>query len=101
VLPSRWEAAPLVAREAMACARSVVMSDIPVARETIPPDAGAIVDAADSGQLATAVAARLTDPNQADAEGRRGRIYAQENFDATVWERRMSDLYEAVRGHRA
>ncbi len=68
VLPSRWEAMPLVLLEAMASGRSVVATDVGGVREALPSDAG-IVEIGDAGALAAELLARLRSTDLADAEG--------------------------------
>jgi glycosyltransferase involved in cell wall biosynthesis len=94
-IPSRWEAgAPLVAREAMACGRSVVMSDVPGAREDVPAGAGALPAVGDSSALSVAIADRLLDPLRAQREGECGRAYAESHLSVGLSTQRMAALYE-------
>jgi glycosyltransferase involved in cell wall biosynthesis len=93
-VPSRWEAGlPLVAREAMACARSVVMSDVPGAREDLPHAAGSIVAMDDVDGLADALVTRLRDPDLADREGEVGGAHAAGHFDIAVTSERVAQMY--------
>ncbi|WP_067831351.1 glycosyltransferase family 4 protein [Actinomadura kijaniata] len=94
VLPSRWEGLPLVALEAMAVGRSVVASAIPGLVEVVPSGAGVLVPVADPAELAGAVAARLADPELADAEG----AAAAEASGAFDVEATLSLLAEVTRG---
>jgi glycosyltransferase involved in cell wall biosynthesis len=96
VAPSRYEGMALVPLEAMARARSVVASDIPANRESVPIGAGAAVDAQDPAALATAVADRLSDSFLVEREGRAGRVYVQARHDARVASERLVGLYADV-----
>ena len=61
VVPSRWEGMALVPLEAMACARSVVATDVNGVIDSVPPDAGAVVVLDDLPALVAALVARLED----------------------------------------
>ena len=97
VLPSRWEGMSLVPLEAMACARSVVATDVSGAREAIGDDAGVVVAAGDLDGLAEAVAERLKDPSLADAEGRTGRSRVEALFDMRRTTEAVAALYAEVK----
>jgi glycosyltransferase involved in cell wall biosynthesis len=76
VLPSRWEGLSLVLLEAMACGRSVVVSDVPGLGEALGPGTGECVPAEDPAALAEAVGERLLDRPVCDAEGSRAARHA-------------------------
>ncbi|HEX9350564.1 MAG TPA: glycosyltransferase [Gaiellaceae bacterium] len=97
VLPSRWEGMSLVPLEAMACARSVVATDVSGTREAIGREAGAVVAPGDLGGLAEAVAERLRDPSRADAEGRAGRSRVEASFDLRQTTEAVAALYSQLR----
>lgn len=80
VLPSRAEGMALVPLEAMACGRSVVAFDVEGVAHSLG-DAGEVVPAGDTKALAQAIALRLSDPELAAAEGKRGRQRAETLFD--------------------
>ena len=63
VQPSRWEAMSLSLLEAMARGRSVVVTDVPGAPETLADVEGAVVPVEAPGRLATGIADRLLDPS--------------------------------------
>ncbi|MCW2843929.1 MAG: wecA 1 [Nocardioides sp.] len=79
-VPSRWEGMALAPLEAMASSRSLVASDVVGIEGSLPPSAGALVAPGETDDLADALAARLADPELADAEGRRGRAHVESNF---------------------
>lgn len=102
VLPSRWEAGlSLVAMEAMACARSVVATEVAGMREGLAQGCGAVV-AIDAVQpLADAVAERLAAPELADREGTAGRRRVEQRYDVRAASERMAELYEQTLERRA
>jgi glycosyltransferase involved in cell wall biosynthesis len=69
VLPSRYETNPLAVLEAMACARSVVVSDVPSVCEPLPAGSTAAVPVDDGDAVAEAIVLRLADPARAAREG--------------------------------
>ena len=76
-VPSRWEGMALVPLEAMACARSVVASDVTGIAESVPAGAGAMVPPAAPDELAEALALRLSDPQLCEDEGWTGRAHVE------------------------
>lgn len=79
--PSRWEGMSLSLLEALAAARSVVVTDVPGMREVVVDGVGAVVPPDDTEALASALAARLGDPDRADAEGAAGRARVESHHD--------------------
>ncbi|ANZ41966.1 glycosyl transferase [Lentzea guizhouensis] len=99
VLPSRAEGMALVPLEAMACGRSVVAFDVEGVRQSIG-DAGEVVPAGDVTALAQAIALRLTDRELAAAEGKRGRLRAENLFDRERMTDRIVTLTEQLLSRR-
>lgn len=97
VVPSRWEGMALVPLEAMARARSVVVTDVAGAREQVPAGAGEVVPVADAPVLAHAVAARLGGAVDADAEGRTGRAHVAAHHDLAVSTARVTEACQGLR----
>ncbi|MEU7476210.1 glycosyltransferase [Lentzea sp. NPDC042327] len=95
VLPSRAEGMALVPLEAMACGRSVVAFDVEGVRQSLG-DAGEVVPAGDVDALAHAIALRLTDRELAAAEGKRGRVRAENLFDRERMTDRIVTLTEKL-----
>ena len=79
-LPSRWEGMSLTMLEGMAAGRSIIISDVPGAREAVREGAGAVVPVEDHVALSEALIKRLTEPGLAEAEGREARRLAEELF---------------------
>jgi glycosyltransferase involved in cell wall biosynthesis len=100
VTSSRWEGMALVPIEAMAHARSVVATDVPGIRETVPAGAGAIVAVGDGGALARQIAVRLADVTSADAEGRLGRQHVEAHHDRARAAASIAELYASVLDRR-
>lgn len=94
-VPSRWEGMSLGMLEAMATGRSLVVTDVPGAREAMK-GAGAIVPPDDPKALAAAIAVRLLDPAKRQSEGAAGAERARHNHDLRETLSRMADLSEAV-----
>jgi glycosyltransferase involved in cell wall biosynthesis len=100
VVPSRWEGMALVPLEAMACARSVVATDVNGAVDSVPSGAGAIVPRDDPGALTQALASRLEDQAQARDEGWRGRSHVELHHDVATSARELARVYLRLVGAR-
>ena len=97
VLASRWEAGlALAPLEAMACARPVVVTDVPGAREFLPPRhvPFAVVPLADPGALAAAVVRLLADPAVGRALGEQARAHVRRHHDVRHVVERMYTVYD-------
>jgi glycosyltransferase involved in cell wall biosynthesis len=81
VQPSRWEGLSLTVLEAMATARSLVVTDVPGMAEAVAPGTGAVVAADDDDALVEAVVRRLTEAGLADEEGRVARRAVERDHD--------------------
>ena len=82
--------------EAAACARPVVVGDSGGARESlVDGETGLLVDGADVGAVADAVASLLEDPARAEAMGRAGRERVERAF---TWDRAAEQLAGWLRG---
>jgi glycosyltransferase involved in cell wall biosynthesis len=99
-IPSRWEGMALVPLEAMACARSVVATDVNGVLDSVPPEAGAIVDLDKPGALARALTVRLADENLAQEEGWRGRAQVELQHDVATSARELARVYLRLVGAR-
>jgi glycosyltransferase involved in cell wall biosynthesis len=93
--PSRWEGMSIVMLEAMACGRSLVMTDVDGAREAIDGN-GAIVPVEDVDALTRALAERLLDRARTAAEGREGRRRAETFHDLQSTADAVADVYADV-----
>ena len=100
VVPSRWEGMALVPLEAMACARSVVATDVNGVVDSVPPGAGAIVALDDSAGAGRGAGRRLDDPALAEEEGWRGRSHVETHHDVTTSARELARVYLRLVGAR-
>jgi glycosyltransferase involved in cell wall biosynthesis len=98
--PSRWEGMSLSLLEALAAARSVVVTDVPGMAEVVVDGVGAVVPPDDSQALASAIAARLGDPDRADAEGAAGRARVESHHDRRDQFDGIAALYEELLAER-
>ncbi len=93
--PSRWEGMSLSVLEALACARSVVVTDVPGMCE-VAEGVGAVVPERDPEALRAAVAERLRDRERADAEGAAGRARVEERHDLRGQLQGVRELYDEL-----
>ena len=100
VAPSRWDGMALVPLEAMACARSVVATDVNGIAESVPAEAGAVVALDDAAGLVTALVRRLRDPALADQEGWQGRAHVETHHDVATSTRELARVYLRLVGAR-
>lgn len=96
VQPSVWEGMPLSILEALATARSVVVSDIPGMRELVLCGGGAAVAHGDQRGLVEQVVRRLGDRAFADGEGRAGRALVESHHDIRQQHAAISRLYGEI-----
>jgi glycosyltransferase involved in cell wall biosynthesis len=102
VLPSRWEGMALAPLEALACARTVVLTDVDGARESLPPALAArcLVPPEDPVALAGAIAGLLTDPPLRAALGDQGRRHVLSTHDVRHTAEQVAALYRELLGAR-
>jgi len=100
VIPSRWEGMALVPLEAMACARSVVATDVNGVVDSVPPDAGEVVALDDPASLTRALVGRLQDEDLARDEGWQGRSHVEEHHDVATSARELARVYLRLVGAR-
>jgi glycosyltransferase involved in cell wall biosynthesis len=79
-VPSRWEGMSLGMLEAMATGRSIVITDVPGAREALS-GTGAVVPPEDPEALAAAIVERLLDRSQRAREGEAAAHRARASYD--------------------
>lgn len=94
-VPSRWEGMSLGMLEAMATGRSIVITDVPGAREALD-GAAAIVPTEDPPALAEAIARRLLDTPLREAEGSAAALRAREGHDLRETLRLVAELTQEV-----
>jgi glycosyltransferase involved in cell wall biosynthesis len=98
VAPSRWEGMALAPLEAMACGRSVVMTDVTGAAEIVPEGAGAILPVEDVDALSGALIVRLGDRSLVEREGRLGREHVEKHHSRTAAAASIAQVYADVLG---
>jgi glycosyltransferase involved in cell wall biosynthesis len=96
--PSRWEGMSFAMLEAMAAARSVVITDVPGARDALGQDSAAIVPLDDRRALAAAINVRLLNPAIADEEGTAARLRVERGHDLRNTTRGVAELYQSLLG---
>ena len=95
------EGLPGVFREALACERPVVASDVAGAPEiVIPGETGFLVPPGDAGSLAQAVSALLKDGDLRGDMGRRGRELVESRFSQEARARALEEYYWELLGSR-
>ncbi|MFJ1703978.1 glycosyltransferase [Kitasatospora sp. NPDC088346] len=99
VLPSRWEGMALAPLEAMATGRPVLISDVPGARECLPPGeaAAALVAPGDPAALAARMVRALTDPVGCERRGALARAHVVERHDIREVVRQVAAVYGSLR----
>ncbi|MGW7369341.1 glycosyltransferase [Streptomyces sp. NPDC054841] len=102
VVPSRWEGMALTPLEAMACARSVVVTDVGGARESLPPGQAlfCLTPPQDPYALATAVGDLLLNTPLRAALGRQGHQHVLSAHDVRHTAGAIADVYRDVAGVR-
>jgi glycosyltransferase involved in cell wall biosynthesis len=93
--PSRWEGMSFAMLETMAAARSLVMTDVPGARDALG-DGAAIVPLGDLRALAAAIGERLLDPALAGREGAAARARVERDHDVRDSTHAVAELYARV-----
>lgn len=95
-MPSRWEGMSLALLEALASARSVVVTDVSGMREVVSGGVGAVVPQDAPGALAEALVTRLSDTSVADHEGKLGRARVEDRHDLRVQHQDIENLYKEL-----
>ncbi|BFV56700.1 glycosyltransferase [Kitasatospora sp. CMC57] len=108
VLPSRWEGMALAPLEAMATARPVLLSDVPGARECLPPAllGTGLVEPENPAALAQMIVRALSDPIECERLGQLARERMSDHHDVRGVVRQVELLYrnllrDGVPGPRA
>ncbi|WP_263103187.1 glycosyltransferase, partial [Kitasatospora sp. DSM 101779] len=97
VLPSRWEGMALAPLEAMAAARPVLLTDVPGARECLPPGAAAPpVPPGDAAALAERLVEELADPVACAHRGGLARAHVADRHDVRSTVEQVEAVYRAV-----
>jgi glycogen(starch) synthase len=95
VLPSRQEPQGIVSLEAMACAKPVVAARVGGVPEIVlDGETGLLFPGGNAGALADSLQSLLSDPERAEALGRKGRARAEDHF---TWGRIADQYFEIYR----
>ena len=98
VLPSRWEGMALAPLEAMAAARPVLLTDVPGARECLPPGGAAHppVPPGDPVALAERLAGALADPDACARLGGPARAHVVRRHDVRQVVAQVEAVYRGL-----
>jgi glycosyltransferase involved in cell wall biosynthesis len=97
VMPSTAEAFGMMAIEAMACGKPIIVFDGTSLPEiTRAPDVGLAVPAANVDALAAAMRELAGSETQRHARGAAGRVVAEAHFDNRLFARRLGSLYQSI-----
>jgi glycosyltransferase involved in cell wall biosynthesis len=97
VMPSTAEAFGMMAIEAMACGKPIVVFDgTSLPDITRAPEVGVAVPMADVGALAAAMHELIDSEEQRRSRGSAGRAVAEKHFDNRLFARRLTSLYQST-----
>lgn len=98
VLPSRWEGMALAPLEAMACGRTVVLSDVSGARESLPPghELHCLVPPEDPAALGAALTKLLKDPQLRDTLAHAAQTHTRSACDVRTTAAAVCGLYQEL-----
>lgn len=98
VLPSRWEGMAVAPLEAMASGRTVLLSDVDGASESLPPAqrAHCLTAPEDHTATARAITVLLRDRTLRENFGRQGHEYVRSTYDVRQTARAIADVYRDV-----
>jgi glycosyltransferase involved in cell wall biosynthesis len=101
VMPSTAEAFGMMAIEAMACARPVIVYDGTSLPEiTFAPDCGVSVPQGDVAALAAAMERLIANPGERKNRGAIGRALAECHYNGALQAKRLGELYRKVVAER-
>lgn len=99
-VPSHYEGFGLVALEALACARPLVVTRVGGLTEVVPAEAGEFVDRGDPAGLAAACSRLLADPEAAARMAQHGPVAAK-RYSWSGTAARYTELYEELAARRS
>jgi glycosyltransferase involved in cell wall biosynthesis len=101
VMPSMAEAFGMMAIEAMACGKPVIVFDgTSLPEVTFAPSAGLAVPLGDTAALTAAILHLVTNPDARIARGERSRQLAEQHYDVKLHAKRLAALYKSVIARR-
>lgn len=97
LMPSTAEAFGVMAIEAMACGKPVIIFEgTSLPEVTFSPDVGLSVPMRDAVALFQALQRLIDNPNEREERGRKGRMIAELHYGDEMYARRMADVYKIV-----
>lgn len=100
VLPSLYEGFGIAILEAMAAGKPVIATTVGGIPEfVLPEETGLLVEPRNVQALADAIDRLLSDPQQAEAMGAKGRVHARENYRISEIVRQHEQVYSACLAH--
>lgn len=97
LMPSRGESFGLMAIEAMACSKPIIVFDnTSLPYVTFAPECGVLVENKNSKKLMEAIKWMVDDPAEREKRGKLGRKLAEEHYDIKVYHQKINKLYEDV-----
>lgn len=97
VMPSLAEAFGMMAIEAMACEKTVIVFEGTALPDVVfSPDVGIAVPMCDSQALCESIEFLLNNPAERERRGKDGRIRAQEYYDQNTYVERTAQLYKQI-----
>jgi glycosyltransferase involved in cell wall biosynthesis len=101
VMPSIAEAFGMMAIEAMACGKPVIVFDGTSLPDIVrAPEVGVAVARGDAAALAEAIKSLVENNDQREWRGLAGRALSEELYDDRVFAKQLADLYRAVAARR-
>lgn len=87
---------PLAVIEAMACAKPVIISDLPILQEFANQDNSVIIPTGDTSELLVQIATLASDKVRCENIGAAARKYVEDNFDITKVAEKYKQLYLTI-----
>jgi glycosyltransferase involved in cell wall biosynthesis len=101
VMPSTAEAFGMMAIEAMACARPVIVFEgTSLPEVTFAPSVGISVPMGDAAALSAAILRLATDADERVGRGERSRRLAERHYDVKLHAKRLAELYRSAASRR-
>lgn len=97
LMPSKAESFGLMAIEAMACGKTVVVfNNTALPSVTHAPECGVLVEDRNSEELCKAIKNLIENPEELERRSKLSRKIAEENYDVHVYNDKIKKLYEEV-----
>ncbi|GBG07998.1 putative glycosyl transferase [Paenibacillus agaridevorans] len=97
LMPSTAEAFGLMAIEAMASSRPIIVfPDTSLPEVTFAPECGIVVEKGDTTGFCNVINELMNNPRECERRGRLGRQLAEKNYSYDVYYQKLMDLYKEV-----